>query len=87
MLATISRGDTVGVALVDLPATPRPMALGEAAVVGVSALKSAGWSVDGLVNLDVGSFNILAATNGTEIRNLGSLTTESAHNVVVLYAR
>jgi len=88
LLATIKRGRDRGMALIDLPADPRPVSIAEAGAIGLKVLDTAGWEVEGLANLDVGSFNILVSTTGSSrVDRIGPLPPSKAHNLVVIYER
>jgi hypothetical protein len=87
LLATIRKGRERGLALIDLPARPRPVSIAEAGAIGLKVLETAGWEVEGLANLDVGSFNILVSTTKSRVDRIGPLPPNQAHNLVVIYER
>jgi hypothetical protein len=87
LLATLAKDADRAVAIIDLPARPRPLSLAEAGTVAVTAFRQAGWRVDAVANLDVGSFNILAVTRGGGVEGMGEVDVENAHNLLVAYEK
>lgn len=84
LLATIERNGQPGVAIIDLPQTPRPLSLSEAAATTLFGLRQLGWSVEGIVNLDVGTYNILYRVQPRKAESLAPVSLSKAHNLLVI---
>jgi hypothetical protein len=84
LLATIERNGQLGVAIVDLPQTPRPLSLSEAAATTLFGLRQLGWTVQGIANLDVGTYNILYRVQPRKAESLAPVPLSKAHNLLVI---
>ena len=84
LLLSIEKNGVQGVSIVDLPQEPRPLSLSEAAATGLFALQQMGWSVQGIANLDVGSYNILYRATKNHGESLAPVSLDKAHNLLVI---
>ena len=84
LLATLERNGENGVAIIDLPQKPRPLSLSEAAATTLFGLRQLGWTVKGIANLDVGTYNILYRVQPRKAESLGPVPLSKAHNLLVV---